>query len=154
MIGAHGHFERMSTVWKNEKGVVFGEFAIAFPLFIGLVAAIIDFGQLFWVRHELNLISQTIAHRAALMDDLGTASKASLVTEINQQLSEVGGANIQSVVITGPADIAGDGVQDTMIGVSIDAEYTLRFFGIFGVQPVEIDTEIYVRYELQSEVIS
>jgi Flp pilus assembly protein TadG len=63
---------------RRERGNVTLELALAMPVFLFLVAGVLDLGMLFWEKHVITNAAREGARAAAKAKDIGTAVTAKL----------------------------------------------------------------------------
>jgi Flp pilus assembly protein TadG len=63
---------------RREKGNVTVELALAMPVFLFLVAGVLDLGMLFWEKHVITNAAREGARAAAKANDTGTSVNAKL----------------------------------------------------------------------------
>jgi len=88
---------------KREDGVVALEFVILFPLFMLILAGIVEFGHLFYVRHALTNASREGA-RAAVIYEVSSSrttwAQATAKSTVNKYLADTKFASTYTVATT------------------------------------------------------
>ncbi|MEZ5839880.1 MAG: TadE/TadG family type IV pilus assembly protein [Hyphomicrobiales bacterium] len=55
-----------SSFRRDERGVAAVEAAMILPLFVGIALGIVDYGGLFYLRHEMNMVANEVTRGMAL----------------------------------------------------------------------------------------
>jgi Flp pilus assembly protein TadG len=121
--GAHGISQR-AIPWRCRRGVAALEFCVIAPMFILMLAGLIDLGNVMWLRMRLEA-SVSAATNVALQNPtmVSAASGASLASNMASVLGANLGATLQSgtvIVNNGPAVSVSNGVQ-TASGTAANA---------------------------------
>src|SRR5665811_2243650 len=85
---------------KREDGVVSVEFVILFPLFMLIMAGIVEFGHLFYVRHTLTNASREGARAAVIYEVSGnrtTWAQATAKSTVDKYLADTKFASTYTV---------------------------------------------------------
>jgi Flp pilus assembly protein TadG len=135
---------KAGTFSAAEDGVVAVEFVILFPLFMLIVAGIVEFGHLFYVRHTLTNASREGARAAVIYqksEDRATWAQATAKSIVDKYLADTKFAgtynvattagstsgSLVTVTITAPGSLL---VLDTLIpalkNLSVTAETTMK----------------------------
>jgi Flp pilus assembly protein TadG len=128
----------------GEDGVVAMEFVILFPLFFLILAGIVEFGHLFYVRHTLTNASREGARAAVIYhvtSDRQTWAKATAKSTVTKYLADTkfGGTysvdpvagstsgSLVTVTVTAPSSLL---VLDVLVpalkNLSVSAETTMK----------------------------
>jgi hypothetical protein len=124
--------DRLSRKPTTRRGAATVEFAVVAPLFLLMLAGIIEFGQAFRIQHALSNASRRGA-RAGIVDGATSTKVTEKVKAQCKQILGVDEADIE-VVVTVNGDPAGDlslAEQQDEIGVKVSIPFCKAGAGFF-----------------------
>lgn len=125
-------FKRFSKRHNRRRGAATVEFAVICPLFLLLLAGIVEVGQATRVNHMLS----TVSRRGARSASMSGASSSVIASRIKGQLSKMCGLKEQDINVT--VAVAGDASKDLSsaskgdeIEVSVSVPYSKAGMGVY-----------------------
>jgi len=120
---------------KKRRGAAAVEFAVVAPLFLLLLAGIIEFGQVFRIEHHLSTASRRAA-RTAMFNGAETTAVAAMVEERVEDMTGIDPSQITvEIAVNGDPEINLNQAQtgdEISVTVSVPyAEAGLGFFATF-----------------------
>jgi Flp pilus assembly protein TadG len=150
------HFRKeKNRLLKRQEGVVALEFVVLFPLFLLIIAGIVEFGHLFYVRHTLTNASREGARAAVVYvptDRINWATTAA-TTKVNEYLYPVvdGTAKprLPGVTIPAPTVAVSGSTTGSTVTVTITASDVLLVLDklVTLSNPVTVTAETTMRLE-------
>jgi Flp pilus assembly protein TadG len=143
-MDAYSQKDRNMRLMKREDGVVALEFVILFPLFMLVLAGIVEFGHLFYVRHTLTNATREGARAAVIYQVVPNRSTAAVDTAksvVDKYLLDTKFAgtytvtttagstsgNLVTVTVTAPGSLLVlDSLVPALKDVSVSAETTMK----------------------------
>ena len=122
------HFRKeKNRLLKRQEGVVALEFVILFPLFLLIIAGIVEFGHLFYVRHTLTNATREGARAAVVYvpTDRITWATNEATTKVNNYLNPSGVSRLPGVTLSAPAVAVSGSASGSTVTVSITASNIL-----------------------------
>jgi len=150
------HFRKERNLFlKRQDGVVALEFVILFPLFLLVVAGIVEFGHLFYVRHTLTNASREGARAGVVYvpaDRINWATNAATTAVNNYLYPVVAGSpkpRLPGVTISDPAVVVSGSTSGSTVTVGITASNVLLVLDklITLSNPITVTTETTMRLE-------
>ena len=109
---------RLRRIWRDRSGAAAVEFAFVFPVFLGLMVSIFQFG---WAQHKLSSIRWAMEAASRDLQLTPTLTEAQMSTKVKAKLASIAD---QNVTITMTSDTVGTttikklhGVYTTNVGV-------------------------------------
>ena len=119
---------RLRNIWRDRNGAAAVEFAFVFPVFLGLMVSIFEFG---WAQHKLSSIRWAMEAASRELQLTPTLTEAQMSSKVKAKLS---GIADQNVTITMTSATVGTttikklkGVYTTNIGVPYLATYPVNW---------------------------
>jgi Flp pilus assembly protein TadG len=127
---------QLPTRWSvkriRRRGAATVEFAVVCPLFLMLLAGIVEIGQATRVNHMLS----TVSRRGARSASMSGASSSVIASRVKTQLSKMCGLKEQDIIVT--VAVAGDKAKDLSsankgdeIEVSVRVPYSKAGMGVY-----------------------
>ena len=138
------------SLLSTQGGVTSIEFSVTLPLLIVLLGIIIDGGLLFFASYMLDDAARMGARHAAVELDFDSGKYADLNTFVRSRIPNIELFDNLSVTIEGPSDMSNDGVEQTMIRVSITGTYQFHFLRLIGYSSIPLRQSAVMRYEWQA----
>ena len=102
---------RLANLWRDRGGAAAVEFAFVFPVFLGLMVSIFQFG---WAQHKLSSIRWAMEAASRDLQLTPTLTEAQMRTKVQTKLTGIADNN---VTITLTSDTVGTATVKKLTGV-------------------------------------
>lgn len=129
---------------RSERGQALAEFALILPLFLLLIAGILEFGRAWNIQQAVTDATREGARRAVLADG-ATESSVRTVISNRLQLAHIDPAKIDTIEFSPAANWKQQGLSLT---VTVRVDYDFPFVGaLTGLGPIKIGAQTVMRNE-------